>query len=92
MTTAVQLARVQFALTIGYHFMFVPISIGVGLIMVLAARRYRRTGVAADRSAVDLWTRAYDHTGQIIRGFFGIKPFADNTLFMTDTFVPPGVP
>jgi cytochrome d ubiquinol oxidase subunit I len=53
---------VQFALTIGYHFMFVPISIGVGLIMVLAARRYRRTGVAADRSAVDLWTRIFAAT------------------------------
>ena len=62
MTTAVQLARVQFALTIGYHFMFVPISIGVGLIMVLAARRYRRTGVAADRSAVVLWTRIFAAT------------------------------
>ncbi len=62
MTTAVQLARVQFALTIGYHFVFVPISIGLGLIMVLAARRYRRSGLESDRAAVDLWTRLFAAT------------------------------
>lgn len=62
MTTAVELARVQFALTIGYHFVFVPVSMGLGLIMVLAARRYRRSGVEADRSAADLWIRLFAAT------------------------------
>jgi cytochrome bd ubiquinol oxidase subunit I len=62
LTAAVQLARVQFALTIGYHFVFVPISIGLGLIMVLAARRYRRNSLDADRAAVDLWTRLFAAT------------------------------
>lgn len=62
MTTAVQLARVQFALTIGYHFLFVPISLGLGFIMVLAAWRYRRSGLDPDRSAVDLWTRLFAAT------------------------------
>ena len=62
MSAAVHLARVQFALTIGYHFIFVPISIGLGLIMVLAARRYRRNGLDADRAAVDLWTRLFAAT------------------------------
>jgi cytochrome bd ubiquinol oxidase subunit I len=62
LTAAVQLARVQFALTIGYHFVFVPISIGLGLIMVLAARRYRRSGLPADRAGVDLWTRLFAAT------------------------------
>jgi cytochrome d ubiquinol oxidase subunit I len=62
LTTAVQLARIQFALTIGYHFVFVPISIGLGLIMVLAARRYRRSGLESDRAAVDLWTRLFAAT------------------------------
>jgi cytochrome bd ubiquinol oxidase subunit I len=62
LTAAVHLARVQFALTIGYHFVFVPISIGLGLIMILAARRYRRSGLDSDRSAVDLWTRMFAAT------------------------------
>jgi cytochrome d ubiquinol oxidase subunit I len=62
LTTAVQLARVQFALTIGYHFLFVPVSLGLGFIMVLAAWRYRRTGLDSDRSAVDLWTKLFAAT------------------------------
>ncbi len=62
MTTAVLLSRAQFAFTIGYHFIFVPISMGLGLIMVMAARRYRRTGLDADRAAVDLWTRLFAAT------------------------------
>jgi cytochrome bd ubiquinol oxidase subunit I len=62
LTTAVQLARIQFALTIGYHFIFVPISMGLGLFMVLAARRYRRSGLESDRAAVDLWTRLFAAT------------------------------
>jgi cytochrome d ubiquinol oxidase subunit I len=62
LTAAVQLARVQFALTIGYHFLFVPISIGLGLIMVLAARSYRRSGLDEDRASVDIWTRMFAAT------------------------------
>jgi cytochrome d ubiquinol oxidase subunit I len=59
LTTAVVLSRVQFAFTIGYHFLYVPISIGLGLIMVLAARRYRRSGREPDRAASDFWTRLF---------------------------------
>jgi cytochrome d ubiquinol oxidase subunit I len=62
LSAAVHLARVQFALTIGYHFIFVPISMGLGLIMVISAWRYRRSGLAADRSAVDLWTKLFAAT------------------------------
>jgi cytochrome d ubiquinol oxidase subunit I len=62
LSAAVVLARVQFALTIGYHFVFVPISIGLGLFMVLAAWRYRRSGLDSDRAAADLWTRLFAAT------------------------------
>jgi cytochrome bd-type quinol oxidase subunit 1 len=33
---AVLLARVQFAFTVGYHFLFVPISLGSGVFMLMA--------------------------------------------------------
>jgi cytochrome d ubiquinol oxidase subunit I len=59
LTSAVVLSRVQFAFTIGYHFLYVPISIGLGLIMVLAAHRYRRSGLESDRAASDFWTRLF---------------------------------
>ena len=62
MTTAVLLARIQFAFTIGYHFLYVPISLGVGLILVLAARRYRKSGLESDRAAADLWTKLFAAT------------------------------
>jgi cytochrome bd ubiquinol oxidase subunit I len=62
LTTAVLLARIQFAFTIGYHFLYVPISLGLGLIMVLAALRYRRSGLESDRAAADLWTRLFGAT------------------------------
>ena len=38
---AVLLARIQFAFTIAYHFIFVPMSIGLSIMMVAAERRYR---------------------------------------------------
>ncbi len=60
--TAVLLARIQFAFTIGFHFLFVPISLGMGLIMVLAARRYRRGGLETDRAAADLWVKIFAAT------------------------------
>jgi cytochrome d ubiquinol oxidase subunit I len=62
LTTAVLLSRIQFAFTIGYHFLFVPISLGLGLIMVLAARRYRRSGLESNRAAADLWTKLFAAT------------------------------
>ena len=55
---AIMLARIQFAFTVGYHFIFVPISIGVGLMVVLAERRYYKSGIPADRPAVQLLDQA----------------------------------
>ncbi|MBM3792155.1 MAG: cytochrome ubiquinol oxidase subunit I, partial [Acidobacteria bacterium] len=37
------LARIQFALTIGFHYIFPPISIGLGVILVIMEARYLRT-------------------------------------------------
>jgi cytochrome bd ubiquinol oxidase subunit I len=61
-TAAVLLSRIQFAFTIGYHFLYVPISLGLGLVMVLAARRYRRSGLEVDRAGADLWLRLFAAT------------------------------
>ncbi len=59
---AVMLARIQFAFTIGYHFIFVPISIGVGMMVVLAERRYYKSGVPADRAASNFWIKLFTAT------------------------------
>ncbi len=59
---AVTLARIQFAFTIGYHFIFVPISIGVGMMVVLAERRYYKSGIPADRAASTFWIKLFTAT------------------------------
>ena len=56
------LARIQFAFTIGYHFIFVPISIGVGMMVVLAERRYYKSGIPADKAASNFWIKLFTAT------------------------------
>lgn len=58
----VLLSRIQFAFTVGYHFLFVPLSLGTSLFLVAAERRHRRTGLPADRAAADFWIRLFTTT------------------------------
>jgi cytochrome d ubiquinol oxidase subunit I len=58
----VVLSKLQFALTVMYHFLFVPLSIGGGLVLVLAERRYYRSGHLEDRAASDLWIKLFTAT------------------------------
>ena len=59
---AVLLARLQFAFTIGYHFIFVPMSIGIGMMVVLSERRYYKSRIPADRAASDFWIKLFTTT------------------------------
>lgn len=59
---AVLLARIQFAVTIIYHFLFVPLSIGVGALLVIAERRYYKTGREEDKAASDFWIKIFTAT------------------------------
>lgn len=58
----VLLSRIQFVVTVMYHFLFVPLSIGLGLVLVLAERRYYRSGLAQDRAASDFWIKIFTAT------------------------------
>jgi len=59
---AVALARFQFAFTIAYHFLFVPLSVGLGLIMVLFERRYYKSQSAEDKAWADIWVKIFAAT------------------------------
>src|SRR5680860_1605506 len=59
---AVILARIQFAFTIGFHFLFVPLSLGLSLFLVMAERRYYRTRSEADRNAAHFWLKLFTAT------------------------------
>jgi len=58
----VTLSRIQFAVTVGYHFLFVPLSIGLGLVLVLAERRFYKSGSAEDQAASDFWIKLFTAT------------------------------
>ena len=53
------LSRLQFALTASFHFIFPPISMGLGLLMVWMAWKYVRTKDPVWRQASFFWTKVY---------------------------------
>ncbi|HEY3839177.1 MAG TPA: cytochrome ubiquinol oxidase subunit I [Bryobacteraceae bacterium] len=56
---AVVLARIHFALTIMFHYLFPPLSIGLGLILVLTEGLYLRTGKRLYEDMARFWTRIF---------------------------------
>ncbi len=56
---AVWLARLQFALTVGFHYLFPPLSIGLAWMIVLYQTRFLRTGDPAWRQLARFWTRLF---------------------------------
>ena len=58
----VALAKFQFAFTVMYHFFFVPLSIGLGLVTVLFERKYYKSGKPEDRAMSELWIKIFTAT------------------------------
>lgn len=56
---ALLLARAQFALNIGFHILFVSISLALAWILVFFRIKYARTGKARWLNAFNLWTRVF---------------------------------
>jgi cytochrome bd ubiquinol oxidase subunit I len=53
------LSRLQFAGTIMFHYLFPPLTIGLGLIMVLVEAQWLRTGDASWKHAAKFWTKIF---------------------------------
>ncbi|HEY1216329.1 MAG TPA: cytochrome ubiquinol oxidase subunit I [Bryobacteraceae bacterium] len=53
------LARIQFAFTIGFHYIYPPLSIGQGLMLVILEALYLRTGNRVYEMAVRFWIRIF---------------------------------
>ncbi len=53
------LARVQFAFTLGFHYIYPPLSIGLGLMLVILEGFYLRTGNKVYEMAVRFWIRIF---------------------------------
>ncbi|PZR95079.1 MAG: cytochrome ubiquinol oxidase subunit I [Candidatus Nephthysia bennettiae] len=52
-------ARVQFAFTISFHYIYPPITIGLGLILVVLGVLHLRTGNPVWNQALRFWVRIY---------------------------------
>lgn len=53
------LARIQFALTIGFHYIFPPFSIGLGLILVFMEGAYLKTKNPIYEKAARFWVKIF---------------------------------
>jgi cytochrome d ubiquinol oxidase subunit I len=56
---AVLLSRIQFALTIMFHYLFPPLAIGLGIFLVYLEGRYLRTKDSQYEAATKFWVRIF---------------------------------
>lgn len=91
----VLLGRIQFTLTAVYHFIFVPLSIGIGLIMAIFETRAFRSGSDKDAAAARFWVKLFTvtfavgvATGITMEFSFGTN-WADYSRFVGDIFGAP---
>ena len=56
------LARMQFAFTVLYHYLFVPLSVGIGLIVAIMVTRAYRTRDARDEARAQFWVKLFTAT------------------------------
>ncbi len=53
------LARIQFAFTIGFHYIYPPLSIGLGLILVIMEGMYLKTGLKIYEDMTRFWIKIF---------------------------------
>jgi len=53
------LSRIQFAFTVAFHYIYPPLSIGLGLVMVVMEFIYLRTGDKMYETLARFWTRIF---------------------------------
>ena len=89
------LSRIQFAVTVMFHYIFPPLSIGLGLILVLMEGMYLRTGNPLYLQMVKYWLRIFGLTfvlgvasGIVMEFEFGTN-WATYSRFVGDVFGSP---
>lgn len=86
------LSRIQFAFTIAFHYIYPPLSIGLGLVMVIMEGLYLRTGDKDYEHMTKFWTRIFAltfgigvATGIVMEFEFGTN-WATYSRFVGDVF------
>ena len=95
LTDVAFLSRLQFTLTVAFHFVFVPLSIGIGLITAIAETRSYKSGKPEDAYAAQFWVKIFTTTfaigvatGITMEFSFGTN-WADYSRFVGDIFGAP---
>ncbi len=88
----VLLSRLQFALTIMFHYLFPPLTIGLGLIMVISEGWFLKTGDRRYESLAKFWSKLFAVTfavgvasGIVMEFEFGTN-WASYSRFVGDVF------
>ncbi len=86
------LSRIQFAFTVAFHYIYPPMTIGLGLIMVIMEGAYLKTGVQLYHDMARFWTRVFGlifsigvATGIVMEFEFGTN-WATYSRFVGDVF------
>jgi cytochrome d ubiquinol oxidase subunit I len=86
------LSRIQFAVTIMFHYLFPPLTIGMGIVLVYLQYRYYRTDDPLYLQAAQFWTKIYGlnfamgvATGIVMEFQFGTN-WANYSRFVGDVF------
>jgi cytochrome d ubiquinol oxidase subunit I len=86
------LSRLQFALTIAFHYIFPPLTIGISVVMVYLEVQHLRTGDMLFKTAAKFWTRIFAlnfalgvATGIVMEFQFGTN-WAGYSRFVGDVF------
>ncbi|MCL6471414.1 MAG: cytochrome ubiquinol oxidase subunit I [Firmicutes bacterium] len=89
------LSRLQFALTVAYHFLFVPLTIGFALLVAVLETMYVRSGDARYKSMAKFWGKLFTInfvlgvvTGLTMEFQFGTN-WSEYSKFMGDIFGSP---
>ena len=86
------LSRLQFGLTVGFHYLFPPLSIGLGVFLVIAEGIYLRTGRELYHRLTRFWVKIFGlifalgvATGIVMEFQFGTN-WATYSRFVGDVF------
>ncbi|MCL1942845.1 MAG: cytochrome ubiquinol oxidase subunit I [Candidatus Azobacteroides sp.] len=94
-TSLIDWSRAQFALTAMYHWLFVPLTLGLGLIMAIMETIYLRTGKEFWKQTAKFWMKLFGinfaigvATGIILEFEFGTN-WSNYSWFVGDIFGTP---
>ena len=86
------LSRIQFALTVAFHYLYPPMSIGLGLLLVLTEAAWLKTGLPLYHQMARFWTRMFGlifamgvATGIVMEFEFGTN-WATYSRYVGDVF------